>query len=170
MSLNKFPRVPYAKTIHDQEEINAVVGVLKTSTQMGPKTKEFEDKVEEIYGHTFGIGNNSGSSSLYIAMKVLNLPKGSEVITPVLTFATTIGCIVKSGCIPAFIDSESSQKFIIDVNKIEKMINKKIDPEGYPVADRVMSRGILIACHHGLNDSMIEHIYSSFKEFIKKYL
>jgi CDP-6-deoxy-D-xylo-4-hexulose-3-dehydrase len=124
MSINEFPRVPYAMTIHDQEEIDAVVNVLKTSTQMGPKTKEFEEKVAEIYGHKFGIGTNSGSSSLYIAMEVLNLPINSEVITPVLTFATTIGCIVKNGLIPSFVDSESSQKFIIDINKIEKMINK----------------------------------------------
>ncbi len=124
MAINQYPRVPYAMTIHDQKEIDAVVEVLKTSTQMGPKTSEFEKKVSEIYGHKFGIGTNSGSSSLFIAMEIFNLPKGSEVITPVLTFATTIGCIIKSGCIPAFVDSESSAKFTIDVNKIEKMINK----------------------------------------------
>lgn len=58
-------------------------------------------------------------------MEIFNLPKGSEVITPVLTFATTIGCILKNECVPAFVDSESSDKFIIDVNKIEKMITKK---------------------------------------------
>ena len=124
MTINQYPRVPYAMTIHDQKEIDAVVDVLKTSTQMGPKTREFEEKVAEIYGHTFGVATNSGSSSLYLAMEIFNLPKGSEVITPVLTFATTIGCIVKSGCIPAFVDSESSKRFIIDVNKIEKMITK----------------------------------------------
>ena len=124
MSINQFPRVPYAMTIHDQKEIDAVVEVLKTSTQMGPKTREFEEKVANIYGHKYGIGTNSGSSSLYIAMEIFDLPKGSEVITPVLTFATTIGCIVKSGCVPVFIDSESSKKFTIDVNKIEKMITK----------------------------------------------
>ena len=125
MNTKKYPRVPYAMTVHHEDEIEAVVNVLKTSTQMGPKTKEFEEAVSAIYGHKFGIGTNSGSSSLYIAMEILNLPKESEVITPVLTFATTIGCIVKNNCIPAFIDSESSSKFIIDVNKVERMINKK---------------------------------------------
>ena len=124
MSVNQYPRVPYAMTIHDQKEIDAVVEVLKTSTQMGDKTRDFEKKVADIYGHKFGIGTNSGSSSLYIAMEIFKLPKGSEVITPVLTFATTIGCIIKSGCIPAFVDSESSKRFTIDVNKIENMINK----------------------------------------------
>ena len=117
MTINQYPRVPYAMTIHDQKEIDAVVDVLKTSTQMGPKTREFEEKVAEIYGHKFGVATNSGSSSLYLAMEIFNLPKGSEVITPVLTFATTIGCIVKSGCIPSFVDSESSKRFIIDVKK-----------------------------------------------------
>ncbi len=124
MDVNNFPRVPYAMTIHDQEEIDAVTKVLKTSTQMGVNTREFESKISEIYGYKYGVATNSGSSSLMLGMEVFDLPKGSEVITPVLTFATTIGCIVKNDLVPAFVDSESSNKFIIDVSKIEKMINK----------------------------------------------
>ena len=38
----KFPRVPYAMTVHDSKEIKAVVNTLKTSTQMGKKTREFD--------------------------------------------------------------------------------------------------------------------------------
>ena len=41
----KHLRVPYAMTVHDKKEINAVVNTLKTSTQMGKKTKEFENKI-----------------------------------------------------------------------------------------------------------------------------
>ena len=77
MSESNFQRVPYAMTIHDQKEIDAVVKVLKTSTQMGHNTREFEEKVAKIYGHKFGIGTNSGSSSLYLAMEIFNLPIGS---------------------------------------------------------------------------------------------
>ena len=75
MPVNQYPRVPYAMTIHDQKEIDAVVEVLKTSTQMGDKTRDFEKKVAGLYGHKFGIGTNSGSSSLLLLWKYLNCPR-----------------------------------------------------------------------------------------------
>lgn len=123
--LKNFIRVPYVSTVHDQNEIDAVVNALKTSTQMGHNTKKFEQEVASLYGHKYGVATNSGSSSLYLSMECFDLPEGSEVITPALTFATTVGCIVKNKLIPAFVDSESSDKFIIDVNKIEEMITPK---------------------------------------------
>ena len=49
---------------------------------------------------------------------------------------------------------------------IKAVKNKK----GYPEADKVMKNGILIACHHGLNKKMINHIHSSIKFFLHKYI
>ena len=121
----QYVRVPYAMTIHGEEEINAVNKVLRTSTQMGVNTRNFEAEIAKLFGHKYGIGTNSGSSSLLLAMEAFDLPEGSEVITPVLTFATTIGCIVKNNLIPVFIDSESCNRFIIDVEKIEEQITPK---------------------------------------------
>ena len=46
----KHLRVPYAMTVHDKKEINAVVNTLKTSTQMGKKTNQFENKISNLYG------------------------------------------------------------------------------------------------------------------------
>ncbi len=116
-------RVPYGMTVHDEQEINAVVEVLRTSTQMGKNTDKFEKLVSEKYGHKYGVGVNSGSSALYLAMEVLDLPKKSEVITPSLTFATTVGCIVKNNLIPCFIDVKKNT-LLIDVEKIERNINE----------------------------------------------
>tara|TARA_Y100000590_G_scaffold287825_1_gene324058 strand:+ start:5330 stop:6538 length:1209 start_codon:yes stop_codon:yes gene_type:complete len=120
----KFPRVPYAMTVHDSKEITAVVNTLKTSTQMGVKTKEFEKKIAHLYSKKIGLAVNSGTSALYLAMESFNIKKGSEVITPALTFATTVGCIVKNGLIPSFVDVDLNT-LCIDENKIEKMINKR---------------------------------------------
>ena len=111
-------------TVHDSKEIKAVVNTLKTSTQMGKKTREFEKKISQLYGKKYGIGVNSGTSALYLAMESFDIPKGSEVITPILTFATTVGCIVKNGLIPAFVDV-NLETLCIDHEKIERMINKK---------------------------------------------
>ena len=119
-----FLRVPYAMTVHGEEEIEACVNVLRTSTQMGKHAREFEQRVAGRFGKTHGIFVNSGSSALYLAVEVLDLPKGSEVITPILTFATTVGCIVKNGLIPAFVDVEANT-YNIDSSKVEAMITDK---------------------------------------------
>ena len=119
-----YPRVPYAMTVHNKLEIEAVVDTLKTSTQMGLKTKKFEKQVANIFNKKYDIAVNSGSSALFLAMKVFDLPKGSEVITPTLTFATTVGCIVTNNLVPAFVDINLNS-LCIDENKIEKMISKK---------------------------------------------
>ena len=43
--INDFIRVPYVSTVHDQNEIDAVVNALKTSTQMGHNTKTFDGRI-----------------------------------------------------------------------------------------------------------------------------
>lgn len=116
--------VPYGCTVHGEEEIAAVEKVLRTSTQMGPYVREFENKVAETFDKAHGVMVNSGSSALYLAVEVLDLPEGSEVITPALTFATTVGCLVKNGLVPAFVDVEEGT-YCIDPEKIEAMITDK---------------------------------------------
>ena len=117
-------RVPYGSTVHGQEEIDAVVSVLKTSTQMGRNVEEFEKKVGEIFEKKYGVMTNSGTSALFLLMESLNIEKGSEVITPALTFGTTVSCILKSGLIPSFVDVKENT-YCIDETKIEEKITSK---------------------------------------------
>ena len=67
---------------------------------------------------------NSGSSALLLAMETLGIPKGSEVITPALTFSTTVGYIVRNKLIPVFVDVEEGT-YCINENKIKDLITKK---------------------------------------------
>ena len=48
-------------------------------------------------------------------------------------------------------------------------IAKKTTEEGYRVADQVMIGGILLACHHGLTDEMLEHVHESCRTFFNSY-
>ena len=114
-------RVNYGQTVHGQEEIDAVVEVLKTSTQMGPRVRDMQQKVAELFSKNFGIMVNSGSSANYLAVEILDLPKGSEVITPALTFATTVAPLVRQGLVPAFVDAAEGT-YNIDETAIERMI------------------------------------------------
>ena len=67
---------------------------------------------------------NSGSSALTLAFKVLNLPKGSEVITPCLNFGTAVSSIVQAGLKPIFVDCEKETSQI-NISNIPKSITKK---------------------------------------------
>ncbi len=117
-------RVPYGLSVHGKEEINAVLKVLKTSTQMGLNVLNFEKKIAKLFDKKYGLMTNSGSSALMLAMETLNLPKGSEIITPALTFGTTVSYIVRNGLIPVFVDVKEGT-YCIDEDKIKSLITKK---------------------------------------------
>lgn len=117
-------RVNYGQTVHGEEEIAAVVEVLRTSTQMGKNVQAMQERVAALFAKNHGIMVNSGSSANYLAVELLNLPEGSEVITPALTFATTVAPIVRSRLIPAFVDA-SPGTYNIDVERIEELIGPK---------------------------------------------
>ena len=124
MKANKYIRVPYGLSVHGKEEIGAVVKVLKNSTQMSKNVFSFEKKIAKLFNKKYGLMVNSGSSAIMLAMEALNLPEGSEVITPALTFSTTVSYIVKNKLIPVFVDVEEGT-YCINENKIKNLITKK---------------------------------------------
>lgn len=114
-------RVPYGQSVHGEEEIAAVERVLRTSTQMGSHVRAMEARVAELFAKPHGIMVNSGSSANQLAVELLGLPAGSEVITPALTFSTTVAPLVRAGLVPSFVDVEPDT-FNIDVEAIEAAI------------------------------------------------
>ncbi len=117
-------RVPYGLSVHGKEEIAAVNKVLKSSTQMGKNVSNFEKKISKLFDKKYGLMVNSGSSALLLAMETLNFPEGSEVITPALTFSTTVGYIVRNKWVPVFIDVEEGT-YCLNENKVKNLITKK---------------------------------------------
>ena len=120
-------KIYYGKAVYNNKEINAVIKVLKKNSLNlidGPSVKLLEKKVARIFGKRFGLMVNSGSSANLLALSSLNIKKGSEIITPSLTFSTTIAPIYQLGLIANFIDVEKNT-FIANINQIEKKINNK---------------------------------------------
>jgi len=117
-------KISYAQTVYGQEEIDAVVKCLKESTQMGNYARQFEKKIAELFDKKECLYVNSGSSALFIGVESFSFPKGGEVITPALTFGTSVGCLIKNNLIPVFVDVEPLT-YCIDANEIEKAINTK---------------------------------------------
>ncbi len=122
--MNKNLRVPYGLSVHGNEEIRAVTKVLKTSTQMGRNVSIFEKKISKLFDKRYGLMVNSGSSALLLAMETLDFPVGSEIITPALTFSTTVGYIVRNNWVPVFVDVEEGT-YCINEDKIKNLITKK---------------------------------------------
>ena len=120
----KNEQISYAKTVYGQEEVDAVVRCLSESTQMGNYSRKFEKEIAKLFEKKHCLYVNSGSSALFIGVEAFNFPKGSEVITPALTFSTSIGCLIKNNLIPVFTDVEPLT-YCIDVSQIENLINEK---------------------------------------------
>ena len=118
-------RVPYGLAVHDHEEENAVLEVIKNhKTIMGEKVKKFENQISELFGKQFGTMVNSGSSANLLTFEILDIPENAEVITPILTFATTLSPIIKKGLTPVFVDVEP-ETYVVNIDQIEQSITSK---------------------------------------------
>jgi len=120
-------KIYYGQAIYDNKEISATVRVLKRNSLNlidGPSVKKLEEKIAKLFGKKYGLMVNSGSSANLLALSSFNLKKGSEIITPSLTFSTTVSPIYQLGYVAHFIGVEEN-KFLSDINQIEKCINKK---------------------------------------------
>ena len=120
-------KIYYGRAVYDKKEINAVLNVLKNDSLSlidGKKVKTLEKKISQIFGKKYGLMVNSGSSANLLALSSFKFKKGSEIITPNLTFSTTVAPIYQLGLIPHFVGAEEN-KFLTDTNQIEKCINSK---------------------------------------------
>ncbi len=118
-------KLPPAGAVHDEREIEAVLAVLRGGQlDIGPAVAEFEQRGAELLSKEYGVMVNSGSSALRLAIDLLRLEPGDEIITSPLTFSTDIAPMVQSGLIPVFVDVDPST-YQIDATKIVDMIGPR---------------------------------------------
>ena len=120
-------RIPYAGSVHDEREIAAVCRGTRGGPQalrIGKNVREFERRIADLFGKRRGVMCNSGSSALYLAVELLELAPGDEVITSAVTFSTDIAPLVRAGLAPAFVDVEPDT-FNVDVAGIAEMIGPR---------------------------------------------
>ncbi len=124
-SSEKPKKIYYAWAEPGEEEKAAVMQALDDK-RLGPGKycREFEDKVSTVFEKRYGISVNSGSSANMIALSMFGFPKGSEVITPATTFATTVAPIIQQGLIPVFVDVHLGSN-LIKFSEIEAAISDK---------------------------------------------
>ena len=117
-------KVPIAKPIIGEEEIENVVEVLKSGMiAQGPKVAEFEEKYAEWVGAEYGIAVNSGTAALHVALLSCGIGEGDEVITTPFTFIASGNSILYTGAKPVFADIDLDT-YTIDPDSIEDLITE----------------------------------------------
>lgn len=97
--------IPMSSPDITQNEIEAVNEVLKTPLlSIGPRIKEFEEEFAHYTGTRHGVGVNSGTSGLHLAMIAAGVQDGDEVITPSFSFIASANCVMYERGKPIFVD------------------------------------------------------------------
>lgn len=91
---------------------------------LGPDVVQFEKDFAQFCGAKHCLGFNSGTSALHVAMRLLNVGPGDEVITTPFTFIATSWAISYVGAKPVYVDIED-ETFNIDPSLIERAITPK---------------------------------------------
>lgn len=108
-----------------EELIAAATEVLESAQYiLGPRVKEFEQKVAEYCGAAEAVGVASGTDALHLSIAALGIGKGDEVITTPFTFFSTVEAILYVGATPVFVDIDP-ETFNIDASRIEENISSK---------------------------------------------
>ena len=100
--------IPYSRQDVSQEDIDAVIEVLKSDyLTQGPMVPEFETAVSNYCGSKFSVATNSATSALHIACLALGVGKGDIVWTSPITFVASANCALHCGAAIDFVDIDS---------------------------------------------------------------
>ncbi|MGL1902889.1 MAG: UDP-4-amino-4,6-dideoxy-N-acetyl-beta-L-altrosamine transaminase [Fibrobacterales bacterium] len=153
--------IPYGKQSIDDDDIEAVVSVLRSDwLTTGPAVEAFESSFAKYVGVSHAVAFCNGTAALHALCFACDLGKGDEVITTPLSFVATANAIVYTGATPVFVDIDPNT-LLLDPKKIEKRITPQtkavltVDYAGQPsyyselqsICDK---HGILLladACH-----------------------
>lgn len=121
--------IPYGRQSITQEDIDAVVEVMKSDfLTQGPAVAEFEKAFAQYVGSSYAVAVSNGTAALHLAALALQVHGGSRVITTPITFAASANCIRYCGGEVFFADIEPNT-FLIDPIEIIRLIASK--PKGY---------------------------------------
>ncbi|MFC1568324.1 UDP-4-amino-4,6-dideoxy-N-acetyl-beta-L-altrosamine transaminase [Candidatus Margulisiibacteriota bacterium] len=123
--MSKLSEIPYSTQWIDEDDIQAVVDVLRSPLlTQGPKITEFEEKVAKYCGAKHAVAVNSGTAALHIACCAAGITAGDEVITSPITFVASANCVLYCGGKPVFADVRPDT-IDIDPEDIRQKITQK---------------------------------------------
>lgn len=121
--------IPYGRQKITEEDISAVVAVLKSDfLTQGPKIAEFEKAFAAYADAKYAVAVSNGTAALHLCALALNVNQKSNVITTPITFAASSNCIRYCGGNIWFSDIDSAT-YTLDIDKVESLIKSK--PKGF---------------------------------------
>ncbi len=130
-----------------KEEFQKVVACLKSNwiSSQGKYLTEFEEKFAHYCGVGYGISTTSGTTALHLALVVLGVGPGDEVLIPTFTMAATAFAVAYCGAKPVFIDSEP-ETFNLDLDRVSSYLRLqerrgKLEGQSHPPRSYVRPPG-----------------------------
>lgn len=153
--------IPYSRQSIDEDDIQAVVEVLRSDwLTTGPMVEKFEQAVADFVGAKYAVAVSSGTAALHCAMYAAGIGPGDEVVLPPMTFVATVNTVVFQGGTPVFADVDGDT-LLVNPSEVDRKITPKtkaiiaVDYAGQPcdydalraIADRHHLILIADACH-----------------------
>jgi len=119
-------KIPLFDINFDEAEENAVLETIRSKwISTGPKTGEFENKFASMLNVKHSLALSNCTVALHLALKLIDIKDGDEVICPSLTFVATVNSIRYLNAIPVFADIKNNEDLTIDPDEIERKITHK---------------------------------------------
>jgi perosamine synthetase len=116
------PVVPMSSPDITQAEIDAVSGVLSTTTlSMGPQLEAFEKEAARIAGSKHAVGVSSGTAGLHLAAILAGLAEGDIAVTSPFSFVASANCLLYQNAVPVFVDVDEKTG-LIDPALVEEAV------------------------------------------------
>lgn len=145
--------LPLSKPAIGDEEIRLVVDCLKSGwITTGPLCARFEEQFCRLTGAGFAVSVSSGTAGMHLILLALGVGAGDEIITPSLTFASTINLITLLGAKPIFVDVHYDT-MNVNADLVEEKISsrtKAIIPVHFAGAPADMDKILSLADEYGL--------------------
>jgi len=121
----KYPAIPYARQLIDEDDIEAVIEVMRSDwLTTGPRVEEFEQTFADFVGARYAVAVSSGTAALHAAMYAVDIGPGDEVIVPPMTFVATVNAVVFQGGTPVFSDVEENT-LLLNPRIVEEKITSR---------------------------------------------
>ena len=118
-------KVPVFDLSVDENEVQAVAGVLRSKwISMGEATHQLETEFAQMHNTKHAVAVCNGTAALHLALRVLGIKEGDEVICPSLTFVATSNSILYVGASPVFAEIASNRDLTISCEDIEDKITE----------------------------------------------
>jgi len=97
--------IPWARPAIDDAEVREVLACFESGwLTCGPRVEKFEQEMAKRAGRLYGIAVSNGTAALDLALRVLGIGRGDEVLLPAFSYVATASMVVMQGARPVFAD------------------------------------------------------------------